>query len=99
MTRRWTVLVNQAAGATPTRPGMVAEVLRGLGVEHDILTPANADESRALVRESIAEGRTDIAVFRPSDGTWYIVNSSNSSYTIQQFGQSGDRPTQSAFAY
>jgi hypothetical protein len=30
-------------------------------------------------------------------GTWYIVNSSNGSYTIHQFGAGGDQPTQSAF--
>ncbi len=72
MSRRWTVVVNQAAGATPTRPGWVAEVLRGLGIEHEIVIPANADESRARVRESIAGGRTDIAVVG-GDGTVSMV--------------------------
>lgn len=72
MTRRWTVLVNQAAGSAPTRPGKVAEVLLGLGVEHDILVPLDASESRAGVRESIANGRTDIAVVG-GDGTLSMV--------------------------
>lgn len=72
MTRRWTVLVNQAAGSTPSRPTMVAEVLRGLGIEHEIVVPADAEESRVRVRESIASGRTDIAVVG-GDGTVSMV--------------------------
>ena len=33
-----------------------------------------------------------MAVFRPSNGYWYILNSSNGSLRSAQFGQSGDRP-------
>ncbi|HEX8250753.1 MAG TPA: FG-GAP-like repeat-containing protein, partial [Pyrinomonadaceae bacterium] len=36
------------------------------------------------------DGRTDIAVFRPSEGNWYISNSSNNSLTSVQFGAAGD---------
>ena len=35
---------------------------------------------------------TDIAVFRPSDGVWYILNSSNGTFRAEQFGTNGDRP-------
>jgi hypothetical protein len=34
--------------------------------------------------------KSDISVFRPSNGYWYINNSSNSSLTQTQFGASGD---------
>lgn len=37
--------------------------------------------------------RTDISVFRPSAGVWYINHSSNNTYRIQGFGSSGDIPT------
>lgn len=36
------------------------------------------------------DGRTDVSVFRPSAGSWYILNSSNSSVFATQFGQNGD---------
>ncbi|HEX8250685.1 MAG TPA: M12 family metallo-peptidase, partial [Pyrinomonadaceae bacterium] len=34
--------------------------------------------------------KSDLSVFRPSDGYWYINNSSNNSLTAVQFGASGD---------
>ncbi|HEX2640262.1 MAG TPA: PQQ-dependent sugar dehydrogenase [Pyrinomonadaceae bacterium] len=37
--------------------------------------------------------KTDVSVFRPSTGVWYINHSSNNSYRIQGFGASGDIPT------
>jgi hypothetical protein len=37
--------------------------------------------------------RTDVSVFRPSDGFWYIFNSSNGTYRFQPFGTNGDLAT------
>jgi hypothetical protein len=37
------------------------------------------------------DARTDLAVFRPADGNWYILNSSNNAFSGQLFGQSGDK--------
>ena len=36
------------------------------------------------------DGKSDISVWRPETGTWYVANSSNASYTILNFGLSTD---------
>ncbi|HEX8249085.1 MAG TPA: S8 family serine peptidase, partial [Pyrinomonadaceae bacterium] len=36
------------------------------------------------------DGRTDVSVFRPASGDWFITNSSNNQFVATQFGASGD---------
>ncbi len=38
------------------------------------------------------DGRTEIAVFRPSTGTWFWFNLANNSFTSIQWGAAGDEP-------
>lgn len=38
------------------------------------------------------DGKLDAAVFRPSDNSWHISQSSNSQYRVTQFGLSTDKP-------
>ncbi|HEX8369056.1 MAG TPA: FG-GAP-like repeat-containing protein, partial [Pyrinomonadaceae bacterium] len=43
------------------------------------------------------DGKTDLAVYRASVGDWYIVNSSNSSFTGIHFGVTEDKPAPADF--
>jgi hypothetical protein len=39
-----------------------------------------------------ADGQTDISVFRPSDGTWWVIESGTNTVSARQFGSAGDTP-------
>lgn len=44
-----------------------------------------------------ADGRTDMTVYRPSDGNWYTYESANDQVSIIKFGINGDIPVAGAF--
>jgi hypothetical protein len=50
------------------------------------------DEDRTYVADFDRDLYSDLSLFRPSDGKWYIFNSSNAASNIVSFGTSGDRP-------
>ncbi len=55
--------------------------VQGWGVAGDRIAPADFD----------GDGKTDIAVFRPSEGNWYVINSSNNTVTVAGWGNATDQ--------
>ncbi|HEY0426745.1 MAG TPA: VCBS repeat-containing protein [Pyrinomonadaceae bacterium] len=57
-------------------------------------------EPRAIGRHSSdfdGDGTSDMSVFRPSNGVWYILNSGSNTFTSAQFGAGGDVPADGDF--
>ncbi|MBI5582937.1 MAG: VCBS repeat-containing protein [Deltaproteobacteria bacterium] len=78
-------------------------VLPATGAGGTAATPHAADTrtffglTKVVKNDFDLDGRTDIAVWRGGDGTWYIVNSADNSVTVTQWGAEGDKAVSGDF--
>jgi subtilisin family serine protease len=73
------VLISTGKQVTDTRNNITKSRIR-------IDQALNAVASRRVQFDYDGDGKADISVFRPSNGSWFISNSSNGAFNSQQFG-------------
>jgi len=99
-TRAWTFMWK----APSRRVGRVSFYVAGNGADSDsspngdyIYTSSSHTYSNSAASNFDGDGKTDLAVFRPTDGNWYILKSSNGAFSAQPFGTIGDKPVPGDF--
>lgn len=58
----------------------------------NIYLTSDATLSGSAISNFDSDTRSDISVYRPSNGTWYTQTTSPPSYQVVQFGEPGDKP-------
>ena len=84
--------------APSQRKGKIGFYLAGNAANSDgntsgdyIYTTARASLSGSALSNFDSDGISDVAVFRPSTGVWYALNSTDGNFQAVQFGVAGDR--------
>lgn len=80
------------AGGTLSVMGAVPGTGLRLGIDRDFDGIFDGDESsnRERPADFDGDGRSDLSVFRPTNGNWYITNSSTGVFRAEHFGTNGD---------
>ena len=92
--KSWTFTWNAPA----QRGGKVSFYVAGNSANSDgsasgdyIYTTSKSALSGSAISNFDADGTSDVAAFRPSNGTWYALNSTNGAAQTVQFGANGDK--------
>jgi Tol biopolymer transport system component len=78
------------AGATPTAQSYWDILLSGSNTRRNV--QFGSGEDKIVPADYNGDGKTEIAVFRPSNGTWYILLDTTGNYTAVHWGSDGDIP-------
>ena len=57
----------------------------------DVYTASRVSVNRAPLADFDGDARSDVSVFRPSQGTWWLMRSADNTIDVRQFGLSGDK--------
>lgn len=95
----WNIPVNLAAvnsdgndqSASLSQDGANLYVASSRDGSSDIYVATRVSVNRSAAADFDGDGRSDVSVFRPSDGTWHMLQSGTSTYSVVQFGANGDK--------
>ena len=86
----WTAPAQRAGKVSFYVAGNAANSDANVGGDY-IYTAAKATLSGSAISNFDSDNASDIAIFRPSSGVWFSLNSSNEGFQVVQFGSNGDK--------
>lgn len=95
----WNQPINVASANSPVADQMPALSQDGSTLyfssardgSQDIYTATRVSVNRTSTADFDGDGRSDLSIYRPSDGTWHVLQSGTNTYRVQPFGLSTDK--------